>query len=75
MSNIIEFPIGRNYANYWTVPDGIRELYANMLDYAKMNPHAVEFHYDSITKCLHIANAVDNRWRPTHWCSGTVTKK
>ena len=59
MSNIIEFPIGRNYANYWTVPDGIRELYANMLDYAKMNPNAVEFHYDSITKCLHIANAVD----------------
>lgn len=59
MSNIIEFPIGRNYASYWTVVDGIRELYANMLDYAKMNPNAIEFHYDSIAGRLHLANIVE----------------
>ena len=59
--DIIEFPIGRGYASYWTVSDAIRELYANMLDKTGMNPTGINFHYDSLTGRLHISNSVEER--------------
>lgn len=56
-----EFPIAPEYADYWTIPDAIRELYANALDRCGMCPEKVAFHYDELQGKLRIGNKVDTK--------------
>lgn len=56
-----EFPIAPEYADYWTAPDAIRELYANALDRCGMDPDKVAFHYDEIKGELRIGNKVESK--------------
>ena len=54
-----EYPIAPGYADYWTIPDAIRELYANALDKVGLDPSKVGFHYDDATNTLTIENSAE----------------
>lgn len=55
----IELSMTTSYADYWSVPNAIRELYANALDGVKGDASQVNVHYDEDSRMLYISNPAE----------------
>lgn len=59
--NRIELTMTENYADYWGVPQGIRELYANAMDKVGGDHSQITVHYEPETSTLTIENASEEK--------------
>lgn len=70
----IELSMTTSYADYWSVPNAIRELYANALDSVQGDAEKVNVHYDEFESLLYISNPAETQLKANSLVLGASNK-